>query len=953
MIDVRLLGPVEVEVDGHPLTVDTRKAIALLAYVAVLRRPVSRETLTAMLWPDSSDHDARGSLRRTLSVLRSGLGSVGLLVSRSTVEVDPGSVDVDLDRFRAFVNAARSHAHTGVRGCDACRATLEGAVKIARGPFMEGFSLRDSDTFDEWQSAEREVYQRELAGVLERLVGEQLAASAWDGAIVSGQRWLALDPLHEPAHRALMEAYARSGETAAAVRQYRDAVAILDRELGVVPLPETSELNEAILAGSLTGERAVALAPSVDHRRGPAAPPPLIGRAAELERLQTALAAAAPHGRLVVVEGEAGVGKSRLLDRFVELSAGDGHEVTEARCYAGEAGIAFAPIVALLRARLTSTAAPATLADLSMATRAALSALLPEIETTPASATEPLSQSRPAARLALLDAVADGLTAGADRSRALVVRLDDIQWADESSLESLAFLGRRLRDRPVLLALSWRREELPDHAATIVAEARPPAGDIVRLSRLDPAAIRVLIDALAERHASPVDASTSEDLIAESEGLPLYVVEALASVDREPGAAPAGVRALMQARLAGLSEVATQVAAAASVLGRSFDLDIVRAVSGRSDDETVAGLEELVQRGIVREGANDGLTAYDFAHARLREVAYEETSSARRRLLHRRAADAYRGPNASDRDRLGRLVRIARHERDAGRSAESALAFRDAGELARQVYANREALAHFEAALALGHPDAGRLHEEIGDVLTSLGEYARATAALEAATAGASPDRLAAIEHRLGRVALRRGDPATAEAHLAAATATLETTDTAPGFMLARIISDRASAAARAGDLDRAWRLAIKARDLAHGDRATEVEADRIVGLVARDRGDLEAARLSLEQSRAGAEELADPITSIAASNALSLLAREEGQIEQAIALAVDALATARRTGERHLEAALESNLADALEEAGRHEEAMVHIKASATLLAALGSVSGEPEPGIWMLHTW
>ncbi len=951
MIEVRLLGPVVVDVDGSPLAVDTRKAVALLAYVAVLRRPISRESLTALLWPEASDHDARGALRRTLSVLKSGLGSSGLVISRTTVELEAVSVDVDLDRFRSLISAARSHEHTDRAACPSCRAQLERAVAVARGPFMEGFTLRDSDTFDEWQSAEREVYERELAGALERLVGEQLAAAAWPAAIGTGQRWIGLDPLHEPAHRALMEAYARAGETAAALGQYRDAVTILDRELGVAPLPETSELNESILAGSLSTESAPAAIPEVNEPLAPTSSLPLVGRHAELERLQSALAASATAGRLVVVEGEAGIGKSRLADRFTELASADGYAVVEARCFAGESGIAFAPIVALLRARLASADGQRVLENLPPAIRVTLSALLPEV---PAQAPAPrASRSLPAARLRLLEAIVEALVGGASTTRPLAMRLDDVQWADESTFESIAFLVRRLHAHPALLLLSWRREELPDHAASLVAAARPPTGDVVRLGRLDPGVTRELIVATVERLGRDLPSPAADELVAESEGLPLYVVEALANNEREPGTAPAGIRALLQSRLSGLSEVATQVVAAASVIGRSFDLDIVRLVSGRSDDETVEAVEELMRRGIVREMTGGDPFVYDFAHARLREVAHEETSSARRRLLHKRAAEAYRARPAADPDRLGRLVRIAGHERDAGRPVEAAAAFHDAGLQARTVYANREALDYLEAALALGHPDSSRLHEELGDVLITLGEYPRATAALLTAAAEATPQRLARIEHLLGRIALRRGDPATAEVHLVAASASLDAAAGSDRARRAEIVADLAMAAARLGETDRARTLATEARVLAEGDRAIEVEAERTLGLVARDRGDLEAARQSLERSRAGAAELADPIASIAASNALSLLAREEGRSAEAISLAEDALATARRTGERHLEAALESNLADALEAAGRRDEAMVHLKASAELYADLGGHMDQLEPGVWMLESW
>lgn len=955
---IRLLGPVEVVVADRPLAVDTRKAIALLAYVAVAGRPISREVLAAMLWPEAADSEARSALRRTLSVLKSGLDGIGLQIERTTVSLDPDAAVLDVDGFRSALARARGHGHPLRQVCRGCRTALLEAVGLARGPFMEGFALRDSDAFDEWLGAEREAFQRELAGALERLVGEQLAAADWDGAVTAGLRWLAIDPLHEPAHRALMEAYARSGETAAAVQQYRDTAAVLERELGVAPLPETTELNEAILAGML--DASPSMSPSPPPRPGSIAEtltrPPLIDRQDELGRLDAALDATSLHGRLVAIEGEAGVGKTRLADAFVEGAADNGHDVVEARCYAGEAGIALAPIVALLRARLIGAGVESALESLSARTRSTLSLLLPEIDVDQDAAADPARLQGPAAHLALLEAIADGLTATKERAGAplaTIVRLDDLQWADDSTLEVLSFLARRLERWPVLLLLSWRREELGERAAPIVAELEPPAGELVRLARMERLEIRSLIDALVTAGRPALEPSMVDGLVDEAEGLPLYVVEALATSDRLPGMIPAGIRALLQARLSILSDIAVQVVAAAAVIGRSFDVDTVRAVSGRSDDETVLALEELSRRGIVHEGRGERTTQYDFAHARLRDVAYESTSLARRRLLHRRAAEVYRAQGPSDGGQLGRLARIARHEREAGRLVEAAQAFREAGDLAGQVFANREALSYLETALALGHPDATGIHEAIADVRTRMGDYPRAIMALEMAATAASSDRLAGIEHRMGRIHLRRADPVAAEAHLAAALAALDAADIAEDPTRSRVLADRAIVAMRLGQPQQAQELATEARHLAAGDPGAEVEADRILGLLARDRGDLAAARTVLERSLSAATAMTDPVPSIAAANALSLVAADQGDADEAIALAETALTTALRTGERHLEAALQNNLADALERAGRREEAMEHLKAAAAAFAEVGRATGELEPGIWMLESW
>jgi DNA-binding SARP family transcriptional activator len=943
-LTIRLLGPVGIEVQGEPLDVDTRKAVALLAYVAVAGRPTPRESLAALLWPDSEEAEARGALRRTLSVLNAGLGRVGLIVDRHTVALDPEAVDFDLDRFRTAIRAARDHGHQPGTGCDACVRTLEAAVGSARGPFMEGFALRDSDVFDEWLFSERESHQRELAGALERLVREQLALGRWDPAIGHARRWSALDPLHEPAHRALMEAYARSGESAAAVQQYRDAAAVLDRELGVAPLPETTSLYEAVLAGSLVPPAAdqPGLPDPTSTGAEPSAPP-LLGRDDELDRLLALLDPPVRSGRLVAIEGEAGIGKTRLADAAAHARK-HGRPIAAVRCYAGEAAIALAPIVGLLRARVA--VAPDALPT---HTRATLAALLPELQAGAVAASTAEATAGPAARFALFEAIAAGLLLGATEDEPAILRVDDLQWADDSTLDVLAFLARRLDGRPLILLLSWRREELDERAGPLMAEL--PGDGLIRLGRLDGEDVRSLVRALSQRTDAEPQTAEVDALVGEAEGLPLYVVEAMAARDRTPGSVPAGIRALLQARLAALSEVATQVVGAAAIIGRSFDLDVVRLVSGRSDDETVAALEELSRRGIVLEAAGES-GSYDFAHARLRDVTLEDTSVARRRLLHRRTAAAYRALG-DGRDHLGRLARIARHEREAGRSAEAAEAFEQAGQLARAVFANQEAVAYLEAAIALGYPDTAEIHLAIGEVRTRIGDYPGAIAALELAAADAAPPELAAIEQRVGRIHLRRGHLVAAEAHFTAGLRVLETAQGAHDDLRARILADQAVAVARAGAPARAAALAEEARDLAGSDAVAAVEADRILGLLARERGDGAEARRLLEQSLAGAERLDDPAAAVAAGNGLVLVAIDAGATDEAVARGTAALEVARRTGERHLEAALENNLADALEAAGRREDAMAHLKAAAIAFADVGGATDAPEPGIWMLESW
>src|SRR5712671_86627 len=300
----------------------------------------------------------------------------------------------------------------------------------------------------------------------------------------------------------------------------------------------------------------------------------------------------------------------------------------------------------------------------------------------------------------------------------------------------------------------------------------------------------------------------------ESEGLPLHIVEGLASGTKPGGAMPRAVQALLHGRIASVGETAAQVLSAAAVIGRSFDLATLRAASGRSEEETVIAIEELMRRGIVREvpGATGPSIRFDFAHGRMRDVAYGATSLARRRLLHRRTAEALRlERSGGGRDDLGRFALIAGHERDAGRPSEAAEAFHEAARWAESVFANREAIEHLSAAIALGHPDSAGAHARIGELRSRLGEYPAAVASLETAAALAKASDLPAVELALGRLHGRRGDLAASASHLGSVLGSPDLTDP----IRARALVERSVVALRAGDLDLAGESASGAREVA------------------------------------------------------------------------------------------------------------------------------------------
>jgi DNA-binding SARP family transcriptional activator len=207
---IRLLGPPCVERDGEAVAFDTRKAMALLAHLALAERPRSREALCDLLWPAHDLGRARGALRRTLSTLRKGVGEEWIDAAGDSVVLQrrPG-LEVDVQRFRALAADGTSEDRLGE------------AVALFSGDFLEGFSLRDSPEFDDWQIGVAGGLERELASALRRLVDLLVARGEFEHALPLAQRWLQLDPLHEPAHRELIRVYAWSGDRARAVPHLR------------------------------------------------------------------------------------------------------------------------------------------------------------------------------------------------------------------------------------------------------------------------------------------------------------------------------------------------------------------------------------------------------------------------------------------------------------------------------------------------------------------------------------------------------------------------------------------------------------------------------------------------------------------------------------------------------------------------------------------------------------
>jgi predicted ATPase/DNA-binding SARP family transcriptional activator len=340
-IRVSLFGAPRVERDGSQLPISRRKVLALLAYLACTAQAHSREALLALLWPEAETSAARANLRRDLSRLKEWLDGTGLEVSRAQVRLEPQAETwLDVAEFRARLDRVQQHAHPPPQLCPDCLLALTEAVSLYQDHFMAGFGLADSPAFDEWQFFEAESLRRLLADALQRLVGWHASQREYEPAIAYARRWLALDTLHEPAQRQLMLLYARSGQPAAALRQYQECERLLADELGVEPEAETTELYEAIRTRQIpadveqsaalplespawTGQPAAAspVAPPPKARHNlPAQMTPTLGRQAELEHILHSLGDD-PGCRLLTLVGPGGSGKTRLAIQAALLLA--------------------------------------------------------------------------------------------------------------------------------------------------------------------------------------------------------------------------------------------------------------------------------------------------------------------------------------------------------------------------------------------------------------------------------------------------------------------------------------------------------------------------------------------------------------------------------------------------------------------------------------------------------
>ncbi|HEY7482060.1 MAG TPA: AAA family ATPase [Gemmatimonadales bacterium] len=627
MILCRTLGPVDVSLDGGPAPPELlwRKHLALLVYLARSpRKARSRDHLVGLLWGDRTETAARHSLSEALRVIRRHAGETAVETSRGQVHLVPGFVEVDVDQLEALADSA----------------SWEPAAELIAGEFLEGFAVPGASEFEDWLAAERDHWRRRGVEVLVRGSEALSQAGRIQEASTLAGRALTLDPTSERALGATLRCLSLAGDRAGALEhfdRFRERVA---EQLGTEPGDEIRALVERVRRErGIRAEVAAGWPDGVSVVRAP-----LEGRGRELGRLLELIARSASERRaaLLVVEGESGVGKTRLLDETLARLRLDGMSIAAARTVEADRSEPWSGVLTLARGGLleapgVGAASPEALAAFA----AALPVWKERFRNAPVDAAQPLGR-------ALVEILRTAL-----EERPVVVAVDDAQWLDPDSATALGPVLRDLIATPltVLLALVPHppRSELDEVRSRI---GRDLGGEALRLRALDRTALRRLAERMLPGYDSVALDRVTRRVATDSAGMPLLAVELLRAValgldlgtiseawpaplhtldQTLPGDLPDAVVAAIRIGVRRLSPTAQRVLAATAVLGDLVPPALLERALSLGPEETALALDELEwHRWLVSEPRG-----YSFVARLVRRVVERDlvTEGQRHRVL--------------------------------------------------------------------------------------------------------------------------------------------------------------------------------------------------------------------------------------------------------------------------------------------------------------------------------
>jgi len=708
-IDFRILGPLEVLDEGHRVALGGSKQRSLLALLLVhANETLTTDRLVDELWGERAPANAAKTVQMQISRLRKALageagdGSAGVVVTRERgyeLRLDPDRVDAH--RFERLVSEGRSELAGDHPGRAA--SVLERALSLWRGAPLaelayEPFARREIARLDDLRVA-----------ALEALIEAKLALGGHAEVVGPLEALIDEHPYRERPRAQLMLALYRCDRQADALQAYQDARRMLVEQLGIEPGERLRELERAILAQ----DPALHLA-AVDAAAEPAGEAPrgaFVGRERELAELLGGLDdACAGRGRLFLLGGEPGIGKSRLAEELIAHAKARGARVLVGRCWEAGGAPAYWPWVQSLRPYLRDTDADSLRSQLRGGA-ADVARLLPELREVLADVSPAPRLKAEGARFRLFDSMTAFLQSAAV-TRPLVIVLDDLHAADEPSLRLLQFVARELGESRLLIVGAYRDIDptLADPLTTTLTElAREPVTRTLGLAGLGEADVAHFIE-LAAPGAPAADLGRA--VHAETDGNPLFVGETVRLLAAErrlekpataPLVIPQSVREVISRRLRRLSDECNRLLTLASVLGREFDLDALARVSGLERDGVLVVLDEGMEARVVSD-VPGVFGRMRFAHVLIRDTAYQRLTRSRRVALHREVGEALKVFYSSDLD--AHLAELAHHffESAVGDNGERAVEYaRRAGSHAVAMLAYEEAVRLYEMALkALG-----------------------------------------------------------------------------------------------------------------------------------------------------------------------------------------------------------------------------------------------------------